>query len=178
MVIPASRSKMVGTTQDGQRLVRVLIWQGESRQASQNLPLGRLDIPVPPKPKNEVRVDIRYTYDVNGILDVDVEVLGIGITRNLVIHELAGDVSDEEIARRRVELAALRVHPREQEPNRLVLERADRLYEQLLGAEREQVRALITQFEGALARQDPHEIEPARAAMSASLDSLERGPTW
>ena len=177
-VVPASRVKTVQTMADHQTTLAVHIFQGESRHCSQNIELGDIALKVPPMKAGEVKVDVRYTYDVNGILDVDVAVAGHGIERNLVIRKLAGDVSDEDIARRRVELAALKVHPRDQDPNRLVLERANRLYEQLLGDEREQVGRWLGQFESTLSRQDGREIAEARKQFSVALDSLERGPVW
>jgi molecular chaperone HscC len=177
-VVPASRVKTVQTMVDHQTTLAVHIFQGESRHCSQNIELGDIALKVPPLKAGEVKVDVRYTYDVNGILDVDVAVAGHGIERNLVIRKLAGDVSDEDIARRRVELAALKVHPRDQDPNRLVLERANRLYEQLLGDEREQVGRWLGQFESTLSRQDGREIAEARKQFSVALDSLERGPVW
>jgi molecular chaperone HscC len=133
---------------------------------------------IPPLKAGEVKVDVRYTYDVNGILDVDIAVADHGIERNLAIRKLAGDISDEEIARRRIELAALKVHPRDQDQNRLVLERANRLYEQLLGDEREQVGRWLGQFEATLARQDGKEIAASRTQFAAALDTVERGPLW
>jgi molecular chaperone HscC len=177
-VVPASRVKTVQTVADHQTTLAVHIFQGESRHCSQNIELGDVELKVPPMKAGEVKVDVRYTYDVNGILDVDIAVADHGIERNLVIRKLAGDVSDEDIARRRVELAALKVHPRDQDPNRLVLERANRLYEQLLGDEREQVGRWLGQFEATLSRQDGREIGEARKQFAAALDTLERGPVW
>ena len=177
-VVPASRVKTVQTVADNQATLAVHIFQGESRRCSQNIELGDVELKVPPMKAGEVKVDVRYTYDVNGILDVDIAVADHGIERNLVIRKLAGDVSDEDIARRRIELAALKVHPRDQDQNRLVLARANRLYEQLLGDEREQVGRWLGQFEAALSRQDGHEIGEARKQFAAALDTLERGPVW
>jgi len=177
-VVPASRVASVVTAADHQTRLAVEIYQGESRHCSQNIHLGGIVLEIPPLKAGEVQADIRYTYDVNGILDVDIAVEKHGIAQNLVIKKLAGDVSDEEIARRRIELAALKVHPRDQAPNRLVLERAGRLYEQLLGDERVQLGRWLAQFELTLARQETHEIASARAAFSQALDSLERGPRW
>jgi len=177
-VVPASRVKTVQTVADNQATLAVHIFQGESRRCSQNIELGDVELKVPPMKAGEVKVDVRYTYDVNGILDVDIAVADHGIERNLVIRKLAGDVSDEDIARRRIELAALKVHPRDQDQNRLVLARANRLYEQLLGDERERVGRWLGQFEAALSRQDGHEIGEARKQFAAALDTLERGPVW
>jgi molecular chaperone HscC len=177
-VVPASRVKTVQTVRDHQPELSVEIFQGESRLCAQNVHLGSIGIDIPPLPAGQVQVDVRYTYDVNGILDVDVAVEKLGITRNLVIRKLAGDVSNEEVARRRQELAALKVYPRDQEENRLLLERSNRLYEQLLGDERAQVGRWIGQFEAVLQRQEPREIAAARKAFGSALDSVERAPAW
>ena len=177
-VVPASRVKTVQTVVDNQTKLAVAIFQGESRHCSQNIELGSVELKIPPLKAGAVKVEVRYTYDVNGILDVDVAVADHGIEKNLVIRKLAGDVSDEEIARRRVELAALKVHPRDQDQNRLVLERANRLYEQLLGDERETVGRWLGQFEAVLSRQDGKEIAEARKQFATALDTVERGPIW
>ena len=177
-IVPASRVKSVTTIRDGQAVLSVDIFQGESRHCSQNIELGQVEVKIPALKAGAVQVDVRYTYDVNGILDVDVAVAEHGIEQNLVIRKLAGDVSDEEIARRRAELAALKVHPRDQEPNRLVLERANRLYEQLLGDEREQVGRWLGQFEAVLGRQDGREIAESRTQFARALDTVDRGPVW
>jgi len=177
-VVPASRVKTVQTVADNQTTLAVDIFQGESRHCSQNIELGSVELAIPPLKAGAVHVDVRYTYDVNGILDVDIAVADHGIERNLVIRKLAGDISDAEIERRRVELAALKVHPRDQDQNRLVLARANRLYEQLLGDEREQVGRWLSQFEAVLGRQDGKEIAEARSQFSAALDTVERGPAW
>jgi molecular chaperone HscC len=177
-VVPASRERTVYTLHDNQAALRVDIFQGESRLCAQNVRLGGVELTIPPRKAGEVSATIRYTYDVNGILDVDIDVEKAGISRNLVIKQLAGDVSDEEIARRRQELAALKVHPRDQEENRVLLERANRLYQQLLGDEREQVGRWLGQFMGTLERQDPRSILAARAAFAQALDGMERGGAW
>jgi molecular chaperone HscC len=177
-VVPASRMKSVVTLRDNQTTMTIDIYQGESRHCSQNISLGSIDLALPALPAGQVEADVRYTYDVNGILDVDVTVNKHDIAKNLVVRKLAGDVSDEEIERRRAELAALKVHPRDQDENRLLLERANRLYEQLLGGERERLGQMIGQFDATLRGQEPHEIATARRAFGSALDSLERGPTW
>ncbi len=35
---------------------------------------AELSVNVPPKPAGDVRIDVRFTYDINGILDVDISV--------------------------------------------------------------------------------------------------------
>jgi molecular chaperone HscC len=177
-IVPASRVRSVCTLRDNQPVLKIDVYQGESRACRNNIHLGELEIPVPARKAGEITANIRYTYDVNGVLDVDVDVESTGVSRNLVIRKLAGDVSDEEIARRRAELAALKVHPREQDANRATIERGNRLYEQLLGEEREQVGRWLTQFLCVLERQEPRDIDAARSALLEALDSMERGERW
>ncbi|MES2943373.1 MAG: Hsp70 family protein [Pseudomonadota bacterium] len=177
-VVPASRVRSLTTLTDDQTSMVIDVYQGESRLCSQNICLGQIDVPIPKRKAGEVAVNVRYTYDINGILDVDVDVDGTDIARNLVIRQLAGDVPDEDIARRRKELAALKLHPREQEENRVLLERAERLYTQLLGDERSHVSALLVQFTGVLESQDMRLVAQVRPDFARALDMLEQGQTW
>lgn len=177
-VIPASRVRTVSTVSNMQSALRLPVYQGESRSCSNNVLLGEIEISIPKRPAGEISADIRYTYDINGILDVDIDIESAGISRNLVIKKLAGNISDEEIARRRVELAALKIHPRFQDDNRLLIERADRLYEQLLGEEREQTGRLLGQFKAILETQDTVAIGKARLDFGQALDSIEYSRNW
>ena len=177
-IVPASRVRTVVTANDNQTLLEIKIYQGESRDCAKNILLETLEIEVPARPRGEISADIRYTYDINGILEVDVDVEKAGIRKNLVINKLASNVSEEEIEARRKLLAALKVHPREQEENRYLLERGERLYEQFLGDQRVQVGQLMAQFLAVLEKQDPHAISRAREAFNRALGSIERGEVW
>lgn len=177
-VIPASRVRSICTIADNQAALKIDIYQGESRNCSNNVLLGGIELPIPKRPAGEIEADIRYTYDINGILDVDIDIEKAGISKNLVIKKLAGNVSDEEIERRRIELAALKVHPRDQEENRLLVERANRLYEQLLGDEREYVGRMLGQFNAILESQDKASIAKARQEFAQALDALEHNQVW
>jgi molecular chaperone HscC len=172
-VIPASRSKMFHTLQDGQQLVEFNIYQGESRLVKDNIHLGKIELPVPPRPAGELELECRFTYDINGLLEIDVHVPSTGQTRQLVIIGDNSGMNDSELARRRAELAALKVHPRENAENVAALARAGRCYEQFLGDKRDLVGRLLAQFEATLDRQNPREIESGRQALHEQLDRLE-----
>jgi molecular chaperone HscC len=172
-VVPASRVRAFSTVYDDQRQVEVKIYQGESRLVSDNVQLGKLEIPVPARRSGEITVECRFTYDVDGLLEVDVRIPQTGEHHQVVIVDEESAPDREDLDRRRRELSALKVHPRELAENRAALARAERCYQQYLGDKREYVSRLITAFEASLERQEPRAIETARRAMSTLLDRLE-----
>ncbi|HEV2228778.1 MAG TPA: molecular chaperone HscC [Steroidobacteraceae bacterium] len=172
-VIPASREKRFTTLSDGQEKIALKIYQGESRIASENIYLGTIEMPVPPRRAREVAVTCRFTYDINGLLEVDVEVPATHERRQLVIFDRESGEPGIDLEHRRRDLAALKVHPREKDPNRAALARAARCFEHFLGEEREEVRRQLSTFEAALDTQDPVTADHARARLLKALDALE-----
>ena len=76
-VLPISRVERYWTVHQFQEYCDITILQGEHRYADQNLELGRIRVPVPLARREDQReaVDVRFTYDINGILEVDVTVV-------------------------------------------------------------------------------------------------------
>ena len=172
-VIPASRSKNVRTVQDGQRQLRVNVFQGEARMVQDNVALGELMISIPPGPAGSQGADIRFTYDVSGLLEVQALVVSTGQVSKLVLEGQSGACDAEEIAARLAALDHLKVHPRDQGENQAVLARAERLYEERLGAQREQVGDAILRFKVVLEGQDPRAITAFRDELTRWLDSVD-----
>ncbi len=175
-VVPASRVKTFSTLRDGQREVKMNIYQGEARLVEENIHLGEITIAVPAKMAGEVRIDCRFSYDINGLIEVDVDVPETGTHRQLVIAD-PDTQNTKDLAARRQALEALKIHPRDTDANRAALARAARCYEDSLGTKRDTVNGFIRQFEAVLDRQDPREVEAARTAFLAALDQLE-GETY
>jgi molecular chaperone HscC len=172
-VIPASREKRFATLSDGQEKIVFKIYQGESRIASENIYLGTIEMPVPPRRAREVQITCRFTYDIDGLLEVDVEVPATGERQQLVIFDREYGAPRMDLERRRQDLAALKVHPRDKDPNRAALARAARCFEHFLGDEREEVRRQMSTFEAALDTQDPVTADHARGHLLTALDALE-----
>lgn len=169
-VIPASHTERLYTVRDNQTTVRVRVLQGESRFARNNLLLGELEIEVPKGPKGQESVDVTYTYDINSLLEVEVTVVSTGFTRKMIIKGQDNQMTDEEISRRMEELAYLKIQPRDYEENRLVLLRAERMYEEALGDRRRKLDHYITAFEAALKRGDHDEIMETRQDLNEILE--------
>jgi len=176
-VIPASRSKSFCTMRDNQTEILVRIFQGEARMVQDNILLGEIRVPVAPKRAGAEAIDVRFTYDVNGLLEVEAMVLSTKRSSRLLIESNHGVLTQKEIAERLVKLATLKIHPREQAENRALLERAERIFQESLGERREYVGALIGRFAAVLDDQDPRACAEARVELAGVLDQLE-GQTY
>ncbi|MDR1605031.1 MAG: molecular chaperone HscC [Gracilibacteraceae bacterium] len=174
-VIPASRVSRVYTLHDNQQIVRVDVLQGESRKARENLFLGELVVRVPPAPAGKEALDIRYTYNVNGILEVEATAVSTGRTEKLIIEKNPGAMTEEEIRQSLESLQALKIHPREKDEYKYLLEKGERLYQELLGPARYEISSLLVSFEAALEKQNPEEITAVVTELKNFFQTLEDG---
>src|SRR5699024_3072724 len=109
---------------------------------------------VPARKAGEVSVDVRFTYTLDGILEVECKVSGEQTASTMIIEKAPGTLSPEEIALRLKQLDALKQHPRDLPENRQLAAEAAKRYEQTLGDRRQIIDHYATQFEQALERQD------------------------
>lgn len=172
-VIPVSRTETVYTAHENQTKICVKILQGESRMSKNNMLLGELSVPVPEGPKGKEAVDITYTYDVNSLLEVEVFVRSTKLRRKILIQSNQSRISREEAEKRMESLQYLKQNPRDEEPNRLVLLRGERLYEEATGEVRQTIDRAMMDFDRALKKQDRTEIERARKKLEKLLNEIE-----
>ncbi len=172
-VVPISVERSLCTAEDNQKEVNIKVYQGESRLVKNNVYLGELEVQVPKAKAGVETLDVRYSYDMNGLLEVDVTVNSTGKTHHATIVNSASGLSDEEIEKSRAKLAKLKFHPREDAENRNFIARAERLYESSLGEKRDYISRILSQFEQVLERQNPQEIKKAASEFGHILDSLE-----
>lgn len=176
-VIPTSKVHTFSPMNDQQTQVQFNIYQGEARLTRDNIKLGELSVTLPSSYRGkatQLPIDVRFSYDINGLLEVDIDMEDSQQRYNLVIQNGAKQLSSEEIDRSRDRLANLKVHPRDQAQNRSLLARAERLYAQHLGFEREQLSRLIGWYESILDEQDTQKIRQANTDLERSLQQFER----
>jgi molecular chaperone HscC len=170
--VPVSRVERYYPTHDGQRQVEIQIYQGESPRVENNVRLGAISIDLPSRRRDENAIDVRFTYDINGLLQVEATLASTGLRHEVLVEKNPGVLSQEEIRERLAALAALKVHPRDQQENIALIARAERLYEELLWA-REQLQAALVQFRGVLDLQDNAVISEHRGEFVRFLDAVE-----
>jgi len=171
--VPVSKVQTYSPIMDFQTQLNLKIFQGESPRVVNNIALGELQVALPKLKASENSVDVRFTYDVNGLLQVEALVKSSNKRYELVIQQNPGLLSDAEIRARLAELAALKVHPREAQANTALIARAERLYAEFL-AERELIKTHMTRFMAQLESQDLALISRARVEFQTFLDSLEQ----
>ncbi|MGY2200288.1 molecular chaperone HscC [Pseudomonas gingeri] len=174
-IVPVSRVKSVYTLHDNQEVVKLKIYQGESRLVRDNVFLGELEMPVPKRKAGDVALDVRFTYDNNGLLEAQVSVPLTGEQHSLIIENNPGVLTPEEIQQRLQALALLKVHPRDQQVNTVLTARLERLYQESLGELRERIGQWAGHFQQVLETQDERRIREARSELSEHLDRLDSG---
>ena len=97
--IPTERTRLFTSSVDGQTSVKVQVFQGESRQAEENLRLGELEMyGLRPGARGEVVVAVTFEIDTDGIVNVTAidEETGQAQSVRLKVH--AGYSEEEERA--------------------------------------------------------------------------------
>lgn len=177
-IIPASRVDSLWPIKKGQSGMMIDVYQGEAPMVKDNIYLGKLDVPLPTDVEpQDAGVDVRFSYDSNGLLEVEVTVQKTGEKSQLVIEQNPGLLTEEQIAERLEALKKIKMHPRDDVENQTVLARAERLYAQTLGDQRDYVSRWLARFRSVLDGQDPTEIRTTRRDIIEAMDEIERD-TW
>jgi len=95
--IPTEESKVFTTAADNQTSVNVRVFQGEREIAAENELLGAFQLTgIPPAPAGTPQIEVSFSIDENGIVNVEAEDQGSGNAESITIEGGAG-LSDEEI---------------------------------------------------------------------------------
>jgi molecular chaperone DnaK len=99
--IPTREEKVFATTGDQQSFVAIEIFQGASERASDNRFLGRFVLgDLPSRPAGKVRVNVAFTLDADGLLEVSASESETGQAASVKI-EAASGLSPAELERLR-----------------------------------------------------------------------------
>ena len=94
--IPVTKEKVYGTAVDDQTSVGIDVYQGENKKASTNNPLGNFILDgIPPAPAFEQKIKIGFSYDANGILQVEGTIISTGKKADISIETTGVEMSEE-----------------------------------------------------------------------------------
>ena len=95
--IPAKKSQVFSTAEDGQTSVDVHVLQGERQMAANNKTLGRFQLSgIVPAPKGVPQIEVTFDIDANGIVHVSAKDKGTGTEQKITITS-STNLSEEDI---------------------------------------------------------------------------------
>ena len=97
--IPCKKSTTYQNVRDNQPQVRIKVFQGERKFVKDNHFLGEFIMKIPPKKRGEVKIEVTFEEDINGILVVSAKELSSKNVEKIKIDQDKNVLSQEEIAR-------------------------------------------------------------------------------
>lgn len=126
-----------------------------------------------PGKKGEACLEISFTYDINGILEVEVTDHQLKRMKRKVLTSEKVRMSEEELYRRLEELQAYKPMPYGGVRTKMIMAKGERLFTQLLGARRQQVAIAMHQIEQAIMSRDEKQINRVLKEAKELFDRLE-----
>ena len=170
--VPTSKSEYFYTIDDYQDKVNVGIYQGESLNIDDNLFLGNFWIDVPRNIAGKEAINVRFTYDINGILEVEATVVSTGLKKSKLI--VNGDLSEEEKNEKIKMLEEIKIQSENKNKDKLLLERANRIYAEIVNTEiRNHISGYLKNYQMVVATGDRIRIQKAKESFSQFLDKID-----
>lgn len=168
--IPVSREHIFSTIVDGQEEVTFEIYQGEYPRVEDNLKIGETTLKLQRVPK-DYPIRCRFTYDVNGILEVVASDMSLNNKVSVVIEKNPGALTQTEIKEALSKIEQLKIHPKDREINRLFLAQLDRLYAEEIGESRRMIGIVRTEFQAVLEQQEEISIRKKQKDVERFISS-------
>lgn len=141
ITIPVTRHRAFHTSVPNQEAAEIEIYQGESRTASRNHLLGKFTIDgIPPAPAGEEDIDVSFSYNQNGMLNVSAVLVSTG-------REMSVDIDMMEAKREeRIDVSGWKNSPFAGD-YRSTVRRAEKALKQLKRTEEEESKETAGELE-------------------------------
>ena len=172
-ILPCCKTGYYTNVYDNQSHIAVGIFQGEAYYCNDNLKLGTINMEIFPLPAGQAQIQICFSYDINGILEVEISDQQMHRLKKKVLTSENLRLSEEELEQRLNELRSYKLMPPGGIRTTLVLARGERLFSQLLGDRRRQVSLAMEQLRQTLSSQNDQKISNSLRAAEKLFDLLE-----
>ena len=170
--LPVSKEMAFGTMRANQREVAVDVYQGEHRLVEKNHKLGELKVVgIPPGPAGQ-QICIRFTYDLNGILEVEAYVPGVGKKFRTVLTQHAHHMDEGQLDEAIEKLQRLKYYPREDAEIQNLLRFSERIVGEVSPLQRGPLEEAIDSLESAIGQSDRELVEFTRQGVLQALSLL------
>ena len=153
-VLPCTKKDIFRPVAINQRSISVNVYQGESLNVEDNIYLGSVEIELPLHMERKEPIELRMTYDINGILDIEATILSTGkVTHSCIIKNF--DLSDEDIQKKKEELEKVKKNDKENAKDSFLREQADTLFRMTRGPLREQIANFLARYDSVISKGTP-----------------------
>jgi len=165
--IPTSKSETFSTAADNQPQVEIHVLQGEREMASDNKSLGRFILDgIAPAPRGVPQIEVTFSLDANGILNVTAKDKGTGKENSVTIQD-SGNMSKEDIEKAQKEAE---LHAEEDKKKREAIDTRNQLENAVYQAEK-----MPTEYKDKISDDDKKVIEEAAAEAKKVKDNADAG---
>ena len=177
-VIPTMRTESFSTLYDDQREITLQVFEGEARRVQDNRKIGELHLTKIPKGPAPKSFTVRFTYDQNGLLEVEAEIDETKTKAAAVFRRQGGEVTGAELEHARARLRAVRADPMDRPRYRDLHARAKQLWEECSLEQRATLDALLVALEAALDTRDPKQLETTYQALLKRCQAIDHDQRW
>ncbi|HLJ10373.1 MAG TPA: molecular chaperone DnaK [Planctomycetaceae bacterium] len=192
--IPTEKKETFSTAADNQTAVTVKVFQGERKMAADNRLLGQFNLDgIPPAPRGMPQIQVTFSIDVNGILNVSAKDLGTGKEQTVKIEQSSGlsevqieqmrkdadSHAEEDQRKRKLAEARNNAHSLIYQTEKLLKEHADKLdagSKSAIEAAVAKVKAKAEGDDAAAIEQAVDELNQAAHAMSKQMYERSSAP--
>ena len=151
--IPTSKSEVFSTASDNQPQVEIHVLQGEREFAKDDKSLGRFILDgIAPAPRGVPQIEVTFSLDANGILNVTAKDKGTGKEQSITIQN-SGNMSKEDIEKAQREAEA---HAEEDKKKRDAVDAKNHLENAIYQAEK-----MPTEYKDKISDEDKETIKSA-----------------
>jgi molecular chaperone HscC len=169
--IPISKEEQFSTICPNQDKVEIRIYQGDSRRVADNVELGLLSVEgIPPGPAGSPFY-IRFSYDLNGVLEVEAYAPGGRKHRSVLTNHVRG-LSPQQVQIAINRLQQLKFYPREDMRHQNLARYCERLMGEVNQHQRAELDQILDGYENALAQGDREIAEKARENIILALSYM------
>lgn len=162
--VPISESKIYTTVVDNQEEINMGVYQADDddQYVKPSLRVSKEDIVIPgipPRSIGEEKIEVKFTYDINGMLNIDATVLSTGKKIHQVMQTQFGVMSAQEVAVAKEKMEQEWNQSELYDEVKNVINRAEKVINEVDVTERLKIEELLTKLKQSLSANNISQVK-------------------